>query len=340
MRKNKAMTTTDFARLIGLSRPTLSRYFSDPDSVRPATRKKIEESIEKHNFTPNFLASGLNRGQTRVVGVIVPSIVDSFYNDLVSQIELLAEKEGYLTVLQSSHNDRQRERKALSRLMSMDVAGIVMAPLGFNSDAAAISDARERTPLVIVDSRLDTNIPYIGTDNKQSVTLMVDYLCRSGTPPALFTMPPINRNVIERRDAYCARLVELGFEPNILNPDEGSIGDDYEQYGYERFLTLGPDRLEGVEAILCPNDRVAFGVLSAAAKLGLAVGKYQKDGIKIAGHDGQNFGRFTSPTLTTVKQDVSRMAELAVEALLHGEDHQAFREDVLLRAHLVDRDSA
>ncbi len=340
MNQKKNMTMDEFARLIGLSRPTMSRYFNDPSSVRPKTRKTIEAALEEHNFSPNFLAAGLTRGRTRAFGIIVPSIIDSFYAELVSTIEQFAEDHGFLTVLQSSHNNSRRERRAVSRLMSMDVAGIAIAPLGYSSDVDAIMEARQRCPVVIVDSRLKPGVPYIGTDNNQSVSLMVDYLCRSGPPPALFTMPPINVKVVERRDAYCTRMKALGQMPKILNPDDGSIGDDYERYGYERFMTLGPDRLKGVKSILCPNDRVALGVMAAANSLGLSVGKGPGDALRVAGHDGQHFGRYASPSLTTAAQDIRGMGKQTVAALLEGEKHPAFQRDILLNASFVDRSSA
>lgn len=334
------MTMEEFARLCGLSRPTLSRYFNDPDSVRAKTQEIIKEAIEKHNYTPNFLASGLIRGQMKALGIVIPTLIDPFYSALVNAIELAAEESGYLTVLQSSHNDPRRERRAISRLMSLDVAGIAIAPLGYRSDTNVILSARERVPLVIMDSRLQSDTPYIGTNNDQSVALMVDYLCRSGPPPALFTMPPMNINVVERQEAYFNRMVALGHAPVILNPDDARIEGDYEKYGYEKFLTLGPKRLEGVRSILCPNDRVAFGIIAAAGKLGLSVGKGEKDDLQIAGHDGQHFGAYTQPELTTVEQDTKAMGEIVAAALLEGTTHPAFSKDILLDGRFVGRDSA
>lgn len=334
------LTMEQFARLCGLSRPTLSRYFNDPESVRAKTQKIIREGIEKHNYTPNFLASSLIRGQMKAIGIVIPSLIDPFYSELVNAIELAAEESGYLTVLQSSHNDPRRERRAISRLLSLDVAGIAIAPLGYNSDADIIMSAREQVPIVIMDSRLQPDVPYIGTNNVQSVGLMVDYLCRCGPPPALFTMPAMNINVVERREAYCNRMQTLGHEPVILNPDDARIEDDYENYGYQRFLSLGPDRLEGIHSILCPNDRVALGVIAAATKLGLSVGKGPEDDLRIAGHDGQHFGAYTQPQLTTVEQDITGMGETVAAALLEGVTHPAFSNDFLLDGRFVGRDSA
>jgi DNA-binding LacI/PurR family transcriptional regulator len=334
------LTMEEFARLCGLSRPTLSRYFNDPDSVRAKTQEIIKEAIEKHNYTPNFLASSLIRGQMKALGIVIPSLIDPFYSALVNAIEFAAEESGYLTVLQSSHNDPRRERRAISRLLSLDVAGIAIAPLGYSSDTDVITSARERVPLVIMDSRLQPDIPYVGTNNEQSVSLMVDYLCRSGPPPALFTMPKMNINVVERQQAYCNRMEVLGHDPIILNPDDARIEDDYEKYGYQKFLSLGPKKLEGVRSILCPNDRVALGIIAAASKLGLKVGKGANDDLRIAGHDGQHFGAYTQPQLTTIEQDIRGMGETIAAALLEGTTHAAFSEDILLDGRFVGRDSA
>ena len=341
MARNTEHTMEEFSRAIGLSRPTVSRYFSDPNSVRPRTRLLIEEGIRTYGYSPNFFASNLTRRSARAVGIIVPSIIDAFFGELVSTIELLVEERGYLTVLQSSHNDATMERRALARLLSMDVAGIAMAPLGFSSDIEAIEKAMRQVPIVFMDSRLREGLPYVGTDNRQSISIMVDYLCRSGSPPALFTMPAVNANVTERREAYRARMTELGHEPRILNPEDELLGDDYERYGYERFLTLPPERLAGVRTILCPNDRVALGLLAAAKRLGLTVGPGPDNDLRVASHDGQRFGAFAAPSLTTSAQNTKAIAEIVAQTLVGLETGGHVPEkDVLLDGIIIFRDSA
>jgi LacI family transcriptional regulator, repressor for deo operon, udp, cdd, tsx, nupC, and nupG len=309
--------------------------------VRPRTRRLIEDGIRKYNYSPNFFASSLTRGHAKSIGIVVPSIIDAFYGELVSTIELLAEERGYLTVLQCSHNDPQMERRALSRLMSMDVSAIAMAPLGFTSDVKAIELALQRVPILFMDSRLAEGVPYVGTNNRQSVSIMVDYLCRSAAPPALFTMPDVNGNVIERRNAYLERMQQLGHEPRILNPEPEPVGDDYERYGYQRFLTLPPERMEGIKAILCPNDRVAFGLLAAARRLGIKVGSAADDDLRVGAHDGQRFGEFAAPSLTTSAQNIRGMGEFVARVLTGLKSGESLPSaDVLFDATLVFRASA
>jgi DNA-binding LacI/PurR family transcriptional regulator len=154
-------------------------------------------------------------------------------------------------------------------------------------------------------------------------------------------MPAVNANVIERREAYRARMTELGHEPRILNPEDEALGDDYERYGYERFLTLPPERLTGVTSILCPNDRVAFGLLAAAKRLGLRVGSGPGNDLRVASHDGQRFGAFASPSLTTSAQNIKAIAEVVAATLIGLETGGELpAQDILFDGILVFRDSA
>ncbi|TIT42946.1 MAG: LacI family transcriptional regulator, partial [Mesorhizobium sp.] len=81
-------TMDDFARASGVSRPTLSKYFDDPASVKPATRARIEAALRSSDYQPNVFARNLNRKRTRNVGIVVPTITDPFYAEMVSRIEL------------------------------------------------------------------------------------------------------------------------------------------------------------------------------------------------------------------------------------------------------------
>jgi DNA-binding LacI/PurR family transcriptional regulator len=146
---------------------------------------------------------------------------------------------------------------------------------------------------------------------------------------------------MERREAYRARMTELGHEPRILNPEDEMLGDDYERYGYERFLTLPPERLAGVRTILCPNDRVALGLLAAANRLGLTVGPGPDHDLRVASHDGQRFGAFAAPSLTTSAQNTKAIAEIVAQTLVGLENGgQVPESDVLLDGMIVFRDSA
>ncbi len=99
-------TMEDFAALVGLSRPTVSKYFNDPQSVRPRTRALIEAAIRASGFQPNLYAVNLNRKRTNILGIVMPNTIDPFYGALLRRIEGLAVEAGYLCFALSSRGAR------------------------------------------------------------------------------------------------------------------------------------------------------------------------------------------------------------------------------------------
>src|ERR1700744_132996 len=88
-------TMEEFSTASGISRPTLSRFFNDPTSVRPASREKIEEAMEGVSYRPNLRAVNFNRRNPKTLGILVPTLMDPFYAALVQRIELQASSSGY-----------------------------------------------------------------------------------------------------------------------------------------------------------------------------------------------------------------------------------------------------
>ncbi|MDE3175405.1 MAG: LacI family DNA-binding transcriptional regulator [Pseudomonadota bacterium] len=324
----------EFSQASGVSRPTVSRYFSDPESVRPATRERIERALKTLRYSPNLFASNFNRKSPKTFAVVAPSLTDPFYANLVEQIEQRALREGYWTIVLTSHGEAEMEVRAIRLLMSLRLAGAAAAPLGMASDVALFKELRETTPLVLLDSRIDVDAPFVGGDNAQSVALMVDYLRRTGEAPCWFDMPPVNHNASERRAAYIAAMQRLGAEPMVIPAPSRSWAFEAEGCEQaERYFAQGAPR----RTILCATDRGAFGVLAAANRRGLRVGA--GGDLRVAGHDDHPLSRFACPSLTTVAQDSGAMADLAVN-LLVARDGAAATKSCLLQARLVMRDSA
>lgn len=340
MRK-KIRTMEELASTIGVSRPTLSKYFQSPASVRPSTRSKVEKALPRVDYVPNFFARNMNRKKTRLIGVVIPHLNDLFYTSMTAAIEQAASRRGYRVILQNSHGNRELELAALENLRSMQADGAIVAPIGHDSDADAFHRFGSELALVFADSQLSlepSRFPFVGTDNRQSIHLLVDYLCRSGSPPKFLRMPKVNSNSHERAEAYVQRMRELGHTAQIIEP----IGDEtweFEQYGYQRMKAMFDQGLCTDSTILCANDRLAIGVLRAANEHRLfGVGT----GFRVAGHDDHPLAPFVWPTLTTAAQNTSEIGRTAFEMLIDGDamNSDSGSTTHLLQARLTLRDSA
>ena len=339
----KIRNMEEFASISGISRPTVSKYFNDPDSVRASTRSKIEAALKKYDYQPNVFAMNQNRRTTKNIGVVVPNLADPFFSEIGRRVELACIKTGYSPILLSSHGSPDMERQNLQSLRSLKPAGVLLAPFGRRSDKDAVKAFDDDFPLVLFDANMsDIGQAYVGTDNFQSVGLVVEYLCRSGEPPCFFEMKsPTNPNANKRHQAYIDSMKRHGHEPRIFQV-EGD-GWDFEEIGCIEGGRLLSSKAFSTNTILCSNDRLAIGMLSAAYSLGLQVGHGVGCDLRIAGHDDHPFSRFTCPPLTTIAQDYEAIANRAVDELfgmLENEERLSDRTETTFEGRLVMRDSA
>ena len=312
----------ELASTIGISRPTLSKYFQDPQSVRSTTRARIEQALETVDYIPNFFATKMNRKSTGLIGVIVPYLNDLFFTTLIQAIEKSALSAEYMVIIQSSHGDPELEARAVHNLMSMSADGVIVAPIGQATSQSAIMRLKEELPVVFVDSRFSDafqDVDFVGTNNQQSISLIVDYLHGGGDSPVFLGMPRMNTNSLEREQAYVNRAKELGFEPEFI-PDgnfKGLAGWNFEEYAF-RAMDEHFSRGEFVDrSILCANDRLAIGAIRAAHQHHLLSTRNEGPSrCRIAGHDDHPLSAFVNPGLTTVSQNTQQIGDAAVEQII------------------------
>lgn len=343
MTGQKIRNMEEFAAVSGLSRPTVSKYFQDPESVRPTTRKRIETALAQYDFRPNIFAVNQNRKLTKIVGVVVPYLSDPFFAEIARKIERRCIDAGFWPILFSAHGEQKLENAILDSLRVLKPAGVLLAPLGRVSDAKAIEAFCADVPTVLFDSNIEgVGQVFVGSDNNDFVTQSVDYLVRTGSAPVWFEMRnPANPNANKRRISYIANMQRLGLEPYIVKID--GEGWDFERIGYEGALKAIRDKAFATNTILCSNDRLAVGLLTACFEEGLSVGYSAGHTLRVMSHDDHPVSRFTCPPLTTVAHDYDAVSNKAVELLFHMvDDGEALttREEYLYPTKLVLRKSA
>ncbi len=340
---NKIRNMEEFASLSGISRPTVSKYFNDPSSVRQSTRDRIEEALERYDYRPNIYAMNQNRRLTKNIGIVVPYLADPFFAEIVRVIERRCIDAGFSPSLFSSHGEQALEIGILDNLRSLKPAGVLLAPLGRLSDKSAIESFCRDVPTVLFDSNIEgMGEAFVGSDNYSFVSQTVEYLHRTGEPPCFFEMRnPANPNANKRRKAYLSMMEKLGLEPHII-PVEGS-GWRFEEIGRLGGLKVLEAGSLPTNTVLCSNDRLAIGFLSACYEKGVKVGRDKGCSLRVASHDDHPFSRFTCPSLTTAAHDYTAVSDHAVETLfrlIESGGTLETRQESLFPARLIMRDSA
>lgn len=343
MSVKKIKNMEDFAALSGISRPTVSKFFNDPDSVRSSTRAKIEAALERYDYRPNIYAINQNRQRTKNIGLVVPNLTDPFFAAIARTMEGLILEAGYSPLLLSSHGGPDQEISNLNSLRAIKPAGVLLAPLGRASRRELVAEFANEIPTVLFDANLDgVGEAFFGSDNAQSVGMIVQYLCRTGEPPVFFEMKnPVNPNAYRRRSAYQAAMETIGHATRYVRV-EGE-GWNFEEIGFRQGKLAISETAFQTNTVLCSNDRLAIGLLSAAFESGLKVGLEDTCDLRIAGHDDHPFARYTCPSLTTISQDYGSIGARSVDAILgliEDGKRSTDREVMLFDGKLVMRGSA
>ncbi|WP_377193814.1 LacI family DNA-binding transcriptional regulator [Ruegeria meonggei] len=339
----KIKNMEEFAAVSGISRPTVSKYFHDPDSVRATTRARIEEALERFDYRPNIFAVNQNRKLTKNIGIVVPYLADPFFVEIARYLEQSCIAAGYRPSLFSSHGEQKLENEILDSLRSLKPAGVLLAPLGRASDRSQIEKFCENVPTILFDSNLEgLGAAFVGSDNFSFVSQTVEYMTRTGEPPSFFEMrTPANPNANKRRKAYIEVMERHGFEPHVIKIDgEGWAFEEIGRQGAARVLERQELR---TNSVLCSNDRLAIGFLSACYEQGIRVGRTADCALRVASNDGHPFARFTCPSLTTAAHDYDNVAGRSVETLfelIESGGKFSNRAETLFPARLVLRESA
>ncbi len=337
----KIKNMEEFAAISGISRPTVSKYFHDPDSVRASTRERIEKALQDHDYRPNIYAVNQNRKLTKNIGIVVPYLADPFFAELARNAEQRCIDAGFRPTLYSAHGNPSVEVEILESLRVLKPAGVLMAPLGRSSDRAVVEKFCADVPTVLFDSELpDLGVPYIGSDNAQFARLIVDYLSRTGEPPCFLEMKyPANPNANKRRQGYIKAVEALGLTPHVVSIEgEGWSIEEIARIGGAKAIAKGAF---ATRSVLCSNDRLAIGFLVACYESNLTVGIGNDAVIRVSGMDDHPFSRFTCPPLTTVAQDYESISRHAVDALFGAiEGIENPQNRILFEGKLIMRQSA
>lgn len=322
------------SRLAGVSVATVSRAFSDPTKLAPTTLEKVRAAAAQLNYRPNALAQALRSNRTYAILVIVPDIANSFYSRVLDGIEEAAKQSGFSPLLANSADDPEFERNCIEMVRARRVDGIIQ--LG----ARSIEDLLQResgsdVPFVHAVERTDrSHAPSVGIDNVEAARLMTQHMISLGHQNIGVIGGSASSDItIHRLNGYKAALSEAGI----------SFDSTLVEYG-EYSATSGMDsarsllaRAPAISAVFCLSDEIAFGVMSAARELGIAL----PQDLSIAGFDNVEFGQYTVPPLTTVRQPSRRMGACAMELMLEllSSPGNPTTKTVIMDAELVIRES-
>ena len=308
-KKRHRVTIKDVARASGVSCATVSRVLSEYEFVRETTRNRVMEAVERLGYVANLQARSLVSGRSQIIGLLVPNLDNGYVGTITQGIDAELARTNYDVLLYTSHRHPGKESFYVSTIANGLTEGLLLvAPLVPTTYLDAL---RERNfPYVLIDQADATeNSSAVEATNWQGAYEATCYLSQLGhTRIAFITGALAVRSAVDRLRGYKAALVDC----DIPNREELVIEGNYQQqtgYKITKSLLQSADPLP--TAIFASNDQSALGAMDAARECGLHI----PDDISIIGFDDIPQVSLVYPKLTTVRQPLEQMGQVAVKML-------------------------
>jgi LacI family transcriptional regulator len=327
-------TMKDVARLAGVSIATVSATISGSNFVSPVLKERVLAAVDELGYARNAMASGLKRGTSSLIGLVVPDITNPFYTEFVHGVQQRASA-AHLTVILGVSDDNAAREGALLRLMrSHQAMGTIILPSGGEGDCRKLADYAGNMPLVAADNAPSgLSIDTVAIDNRKAAELVTEHVLSFGHKLIATVSGPLHRYVSrERQCGFEAAMERHGLPILPENVERGEFQVDAARETGLRLLT----RKDRPTAIFVANNQMLIGVMQAVAAAGLSVPR----DISVASIDDFPWASAFMPALTTVRQPIAAMAEAALDMLasrIEG-DGQPVRR-LVLEPQLVVRQS-
>lgn len=324
------VTIYDVAREANVSMATVSRVVNGNPNVKPTTRKKVMEVIERLGYRPNAVARGLASKKTTTVGVIIPDISSIFYAELARGIEDIATMYKYNIILSNSDQNPDKELHLLNTLLGKQVDGIVF--MGGNITEAHIEEFKKSpAPIVLAGSVDQTGeIPSVNIDYLQATQDAVQSLIDRGHKNIAFVTgsmnDPINHSL--KLTGYKNALEKAGIP---FREDFVIEGDETYESGLEIWQTL--EKMdERPTAIMAGNDEMAIGLMNGAKDSGLSI----PEDLEVLSSDNTKLAVMVRPQLSTIVQPLYDIGAVAMRLLTKFMNKEEIEDTTVILPHRIE----
>jgi LacI family transcriptional regulator len=324
------ITIYDVAREANVSMATVSRVVNGNPNVKPVTRKKVLEVIERLGYRPNAVARGLASKKTTTVGVVIPDISSPFFAELARGIEDIATMYKYNIILSSSDQNKEKELHLLNTMLGKQVDGIVF--MGGNITEEHVDEFKKSpVPIVLAGSiESSESVPTVNIDYEQATFDAVQAMAEKGHKKIAFVVGPLHEpiNTEKKLSGYKRALEEAGF---AYEEDLVVEGD----YTYDSGIEALEKLLEASEkptAIIVGSDEMALGVVHGAFDRGYKV----PEDFEVISSDNTRLALMVRPQLTTIVQPLYDIGAVAMRLLTKLMNKETVEDQTVLLPHRIE----
>ena len=291
MKRFSNITTTQIARICGVSQGTVDRALHDRGGIKLETKEKILAVAKEYDYVPRVSGEATVNGKSMLIGVVLFDLYNEFFSKLAMSFVNQAKKAGYSVVFSFSNKDIKAEKSAIDYFNYIGVDGIILFSVGSDEEEYALYLRSLIKPLVLVGNRV-SDLTYVGLDDYQAMYDLTNRLSSETNGEIVYFAPALNQK-LSRFNAQ--RLRVKGFIKAM-----NDLGRSYR-------IAVNSKELDGADGIVCSTDHY---VLKALKRLG-----YSRQKI-LAGFDNISFLKHLDAKVLTVEYSTDRIALECIKYIL------------------------
>ncbi len=323
-------TLKELAALLNISISTVSKALNDSHEISENTRIRVKELATKLNYKPNRIAQQLKNNKTKTIGVILPTVTNPFFAEVLHGIEMAATNNDYDIIVCLSNETLNKEERSLELLSNGSVDGFIMT-------VAREGQIKKQTQHIqtILDSKIpvlmfdrvvnEIECDKVIVDDFQSVFETTQYLIEKEERKNILLVSNIEELSVGklRIEGYSKALKDHNLKPHILKLDNAV---DVEQYIYN-YLAKNNE----IDAIISIDHITGIVAINMAKKLGKKI----PSDISVIGFGYEHTNLLSSPKISIIHQKAYKIGEMSMKLLIDNintEDHKL--KTIIVRSEL------
>ncbi|BBN99879.1 MULTISPECIES: LacI family DNA-binding transcriptional regulator [Sporolactobacillus] len=326
-------TIRDVAKAAGVSVATVSRIINNKGEASPETIARVQQVIQKLHYRPNSIAKSLSKRRSNLIALLIPTLNNPFFPELVREIEAAANQKGFHIFLCNTDDDRHKVKYYLDSILSHYACAAIINSLYVESED--LDRLESQGILTLTIDRAQFSHPYsaISVDHQSGAKKAVSHLLDQGCRKIIHLSGPKGQmSSIDRLSGYQEAL-------NAFNPDlpQKVVYAHFDLFsGYQSIQSLIQSGFL-FDGIFCSDDALALGAMRACLEAGFKI----PDQVKIVGYDNILFSRYVTPSLSTISQHMKEMGNLAITEIISlMQQPNAKPKKIRLQPDLVIRESS
>ena len=332
--KSGRIRLTEVAKLAGVSPITASRFFRNPEALSVAKRERVDSAVKELGYVPNLAARALASHRTEVIGVVIPSLTNNVFADVLRGIYDSSEGSRYTIQLANTRYSILQEEKLLRLFRAQKPAGLIVTGINQTADSRAILETMNCPVTQIMEIGEAPVDMMVGFSHYDASSAAISHILAQGRRRIGFLGARMDPRVQRRFEGYRDVMTAASlFDPNLVVttsiPTTVTLGCTL----FADLIARAPD----IDAVFCVNDDLALGVLFECQRRQITVPR----DLAIVGFNDLEFTASAVPALTSVRTNRYEMGRHAVTMVLDAIEGRRPQEPVIdLGFQLMVRESS